>query len=84
MITHSLPSHCHTHTHTSHSLTQILHESRVYQTRKEDAETTAWLNDLRAAHLLYVTPRNMNDDMFWMYAPIRGRARSRLVSLFQC
>jgi hypothetical protein len=52
----------------------------VYQTRKEDPDTTAWLNRLREKHLLYVTPRNMNDDMFWMYAPIRGRARSRLVS----
>lgn len=59
---------------------QILHESRVYQTRKEDPETTQWLEGLRHDNLLYVTPRNMNDDMFWMYAPIRGRAASRLVS----
>jgi hypothetical protein len=61
-------------------LLQILHESRVYQTRKEDHETSKWLDGLRAKNLLYVSPRNMNDDMFWMYAPIRGRAGSRLVS----
>jgi hypothetical protein len=63
------------------AILQILHESRVYQTRKEDYDTSQWLDGLRAKNLLYVSPRNMNDDMFWMYAPIRGRAGSRLVSL---
>lgn len=61
-------------------LVQVLHEGRVQQTRREDPDTYAWLECLRSQNLLYVTPKNMNDDMFWMYAPIRGRAGSRLVS----
>lgn len=52
----------------------------MYQTSKADYDTTQWLDGLRTKNLLYVSPRNMNDDMFWMYAPIRGRAGSRLVS----
>jgi len=61
-------------------IVQVLHEARVQQTRREDPNTFAWLECLRSQNLLYVTPKNMNDDLFWMYTPIHGRAGARLVS----
>lgn len=57
---------------------QVLHQSRHHQT-KSDPDTFQWLEQLKQQGLLYITPHKMNDDMFWMYAPIRGRAASRLV-----
>jgi hypothetical protein len=39
----------------------------------------AWLKQLDEAKLLYSTPRDMNDDMFWMYATIHFRSAARLV-----
>jgi hypothetical protein len=63
---------------------QILHQNRVWQTQKFDQQTAAWLKQLEESHLLYSTPKDMNDDMFWIYATIRFRSAARLVRPFLC
>ena len=55
------------------------HTCSTQQRDTRTAEDAALLQQWRAQGLLYVCPRGIYDDWFWMYASVHG-ARARVVT----